>query len=337
MKSAHTESFQDSRLLRSDYTNLINKLYLSKTNLWGLVLAGGEGKRLSSFITDLYGVDRPKQYCSIVGGRSMLRHTLDRVKTIIPQENILTVINRNHVKYINEDRCCQNTGSILIQPVSRETANGILLSLLHIYFKDPNAHAAIFPSDHFILGEGNFMNHVQTAFRFTRQHSEKVVLLGSKPNEVEDGYGWIESSRSISNINGMNICSVNKFWEKPDKLKAQELYNNRCLLNTFVMVGKIKTFLSLFRKTMPDTYKLLSGIMWTGEPYSGVRLNDIYKNLPLVNFSKSILESFPEQFCTIEISKTYWNDWGDPDRILADIERLDLRIGGTRKLSLIST
>jgi mannose-1-phosphate guanylyltransferase len=324
MNPMYRKILQDRQLWMPSYKNALDKIYLSKNNLWGLVLAGGEGKRLLPFITDLYGVERPKQFCSIVGGRQMLHHTLDRVKLIIPQENILTVINRNHIKYINEHRYYQNTGSILVQPVSRETANGILLSLLHIYFRDPNAHVAIFPSDHFILGEENFMKHVETAFRFTQQHLEKVVLLGSKPTEVENGYGWIESGGNISNINGMNIQCVNRFWEKPDQLKAQELYNNKCLLNTFVMVGKIKIFLSLFRKAIPDTYKLLSGIMWTGEPYREVRLNDIYTSLPPVNFSKSILELFPDQFCTIELSKSYWSDWGDENRVMADIKRLNL-------------
>ena len=62
--------------------NLQMEYDLSKNtqNIWGLILSGGEGTRLRPLITKLYGVERPKQYCSIVGTRSMLQHTLDRIK-----------------------------------------------------------------------------------------------------------------------------------------------------------------------------------------------------------------------------------------------------------------
>ncbi len=38
-------------------------------HLWGIVLAGGEGKRLQEFIRKRYGVERPKQYSAIIGKR----------------------------------------------------------------------------------------------------------------------------------------------------------------------------------------------------------------------------------------------------------------------------
>ena len=71
-------------------------------NLGGLILAGSEGKRLKHFIADLYGEERPKQYCSIVGKRSMLQHTLDRAKRLIPHHRIVTVAPRHHVEFLRE-------------------------------------------------------------------------------------------------------------------------------------------------------------------------------------------------------------------------------------------
>src|SRR6266511_5837089 len=49
---------------------------IEREHFWGIVLAGGEGKRLQPFIRACLGCDRPKQYCAFIHNRSMLRHTI---------------------------------------------------------------------------------------------------------------------------------------------------------------------------------------------------------------------------------------------------------------------
>ena len=41
--------------------------------LWSIVLAGGEGKRLAPMVKQWLGEERPKQYCTFTGTRSMLQ------------------------------------------------------------------------------------------------------------------------------------------------------------------------------------------------------------------------------------------------------------------------
>ena len=65
-------------------------------NLWAIVLAGGEGVRLRSLTRRLYGDDRPKQYAALVGARSLLRQTLDRVSLLIPPERTVVVTLASH-------------------------------------------------------------------------------------------------------------------------------------------------------------------------------------------------------------------------------------------------
>ena len=47
-------------------------------NVWSIVLAGGDGERTKEFIRRWLGYEKPKQYCTFVGSRSMFQHTLDR-------------------------------------------------------------------------------------------------------------------------------------------------------------------------------------------------------------------------------------------------------------------
>lgn len=46
--------------------------------LWSIILAGGNGERLRPMVQSWLGQPRPKQYCTFLGTRSMLEHTLDR-------------------------------------------------------------------------------------------------------------------------------------------------------------------------------------------------------------------------------------------------------------------
>lgn len=71
--------------------------------LWAMVLAGGNGVRLQPLTRRLYGEDRPKQYAALVGSRSLLRQTLDRVGLLIPTDRTLVVSQRHHVRYVTEE------------------------------------------------------------------------------------------------------------------------------------------------------------------------------------------------------------------------------------------
>ena len=52
---------------------------MSRPHLWGVVLAGGEGVRLRALSRRICGDERPKQYVPVLGDRTLLGQTLDRV------------------------------------------------------------------------------------------------------------------------------------------------------------------------------------------------------------------------------------------------------------------
>ena len=56
----------------------------SQGQLWGIVLAGGEGVRLRALVRRVCADDRPKQYVPLFGDRTLLQQTLDRVALGIP-------------------------------------------------------------------------------------------------------------------------------------------------------------------------------------------------------------------------------------------------------------
>ena len=106
----------------------------SPTNNWslpyGIVLAGGAGDRLRPVTETWHGEHRPKQFCTFTGTRSMLQHTLDRVKTVVPSDNIFTVITSGQDRFLPDALNAAPPGRVLHAAGSdRGTAAAVFLPL----------------------------------------------------------------------------------------------------------------------------------------------------------------------------------------------------------------
>lgn len=291
-------------------------------HLWGIVLAGGEGKRLQPFIRSRFGSERPKQYCSLFGGRSMLRHTLARAERLIPPERLLTVVTRPHLVYAQEELHDRPPATVIVQPSNRETGPGILLPLLHVYQRDPKAVVALLPADHFILKEERFMAYVEEAAAFVATAPGCLVLLGSEPDRTEPQYGWIEAGDLFGRHHRTEVYGVRRFWEKPDRRTAQTLYLNGCLWNTMVIVGRAWWLLSLFKTLTPELFRLFDRLgSHIGSTQETEVVEQIYAGLPAVDFSRAILAKHPSRLAVLRIKDVYWSDWGNPEQIRLDITR----------------
>jgi mannose-1-phosphate guanylyltransferase len=172
----------------------VSMAYTSQESLrCGIVLAGGEGKRLQPFVYQLRGDRLPKQYVGFIDARSMLEQSFDRAEKLIPAERLFTIASRSHLNYFEAGKqlAARPAHTVILQPLNRETAPGVLLPLMHIYKRFPRATVAVFPSDHFIWEEDLFMAYVELAFQWVEQDPSAIVLMGTKPTQPDPEYGYI--------------------------------------------------------------------------------------------------------------------------------------------------
>lgn len=321
-------------------------MYAAADSHWGIVLAGGEGRRLENFILRHLGSIRPKQYCTLIGGQSMLRRTLARAERLISPERLLTVVNRPHLGYAREELYDRPPGTVVVQPCNRGTGPGILLPLLQIQQLDPGAIVTLLPSDHFIVEEERFMAAVQEAASFVASSPRYLVLLGVDPDRPETEYGWIEIGERIEQEQGHHfpvyslatsaptqgeniedgwrnqLYRVKSFCEKPRPRIAKALYQSGCLWNTLVLTGTVSMLLFLFQTLTPRLYlRFLQAQPVLDGREKADALDEIYRWLPSVNFSEAILAQSSKCLSVLRITRIYWSDWGNPEQVSKDVAR----------------
>ena len=297
-----------------------------REDLWIVVLAGGEGVRLKAFTREALGTDRPKQFCRIIGTRSMLRHTWDRARRLVPPERIITVITAGQERYLEEEAQGGVPGTVLVQPENKETAPGLLLPLLWIARRNPVATVSVFPADHFIGEEDRFEDHMRAAVRAAVHLRRRVILLGVEADGPETSYGWIVPGELVGTRSGAEVYTVRRFWEKPDRPTADHLFASGNLWNTFILVGGVDAILGLARERIPEVYKPLRAIApCLGKPAEAAALAQAYERLRATNLSRALLARHPEALMVLAARGISWCDWGDPDRILRSLRRFDRR------------
>jgi mannose-1-phosphate guanylyltransferase len=291
-----------------------------------VVLAGGDGVRLKAFTREVLGTERPKQFCRIIGTRSMLRHTWDRAIRLVPPERIVTIVTAGQERYVEEEARYGVPGTVLIQPENKETAPGLLLPLVWIARRNPIATVAMFPADHFIWEEDRFENHVRDVMEAARHLHGRVTLLGVEADGAETGYGWIAPGEPVKAGAAAELYGVRRFWEKPDRLTAALLLARGYLWNTFVLVGGVDAFLGLAEAGVPEVLTPLRAIgACLGTPAEAAALAHAYKHIHSTNLSRALLARHPEALLVLAARGISWCDWGDPARIFRSLRRFDRR------------
>jgi mannose-1-phosphate guanylyltransferase len=286
---------------------------------WVVVPAGGEGTRLQEFIRHALRSDCPKQFCRITGSRSMLRHTWDRARLLVPSERIVTVITAGQERHLESER----PGTLLIQPANRETGPGLLLPLLWIAGRDPGATVVIFPADHFIWEEARFVAAVRRGVTAAGR-LDRLILLGVEAGGPETDYGWIRPAAPVAADPLAELRGVEGFVEKPDPRTAAALHREGCLWNTFVLAGRLRTYLRLAESGMPEVLAALREVAPRLDPRATpAELTAAYHAMRPANFSKALLARHPQELLVLAARGIYWSDWGEPERVIRTLARFD--------------
>ena len=301
---------------------------ISSKNVWVLVLAGGEGKRLRVLTTEPCGTPVPKQFCSLGGERSLIEEAIDRGAALIHTERICAIVAAEHRRWWSESAALARlpSANLIVQPQNRGTAVGILYAMLHIAAKDPDATVVVLPSDHHVANESILRESLVAALQAVRRSRSRPVLLGLEPDNADTELGYIVPGAR----DPTGGYRVRQFVEKPSVTDARSLIESGALWNMFIVVAAIQRLIDLFRPQwralIAEMQVLVAGDQSARcEDTRGLNPAEKYQRLPEVDFSRHVLAGHELALRVMRVRPCGWSDLGTPRRVSEMLRRLPAR------------
>ena len=292
---------------------------VEESNTWALVLAAGEGSRLRSLTTAASGTIVPKQFCSLYEGPSLLHEALCRAHTVTKESRTCVVVAEQHRRWWEGPLWSLAPENVIVQAENRGTGPGILLPLLHILHRDPEAQLVLLPSDHCVRYEAVLTTALEGALGRLACGAHEIVLLGVQPEEPDPDLGYVVPGSS----DGRGAFKVDCFVEKPSRAVANGLIRSGGLWNTFIVVSTGRAVLGLFRECFPAILSAMSEAFEADgrSGTEGAAMAELYENLPVIDFSRDILAEQLSQLRVLPVPPCGWSDLGTPKRVSDALRR----------------
>ena len=204
-----------------------------------VILCGGSGTRLWPLSRKSF----PKQFVPLIGNKSLLQLTLERVSLL--NKNIICVTSDEHrFLVIDAMHAAQVQGRVLLEPVARNTAAAMALAALAAKPEDLLMYC---PSDHHIPDAEAFVRVVRQGV--AEAEDGAIVTFGITPTFPSTAYGYIRQGKARAD----GIFNVEGFTEKPSQHKAEDLLlSGSALWNGGIFLCSAQTLLSALRQHAPD-------------------------------------------------------------------------------------
>ncbi|TFZ04202.1 mannose-1-phosphate guanylyltransferase/mannose-6-phosphate isomerase [Ramlibacter rhizophilus] len=269
-----------------------------------VILCGGSGTRLWPLSRKAF----PKQFVPLIGGKSLLALTLERVAALCKgpgHPGVLCVGAEDHRFLVNESlEAAGVQGTALLEPVARNTAAAMALAALQA--AGPEQLLLFCPADHHIPDEAAFCEMVRNAARAARQPGT-IVTFGVLPTFPSTGYGYIECGEP----QGDTSHRVRRFIEKPNREFAQELIlGGKVLWNAGIFLCSAGTLLEALAQHAPDILTRCQEAM-SGRTHDGIFLRPAEAPLQACR-SESIDYAVMERHDNVRVYpfRSAWSDVG---------------------------
>jgi mannose-1-phosphate guanylyltransferase len=237
--------------------------------LHAVIMAGGSGTR---FWPESRGA-RPKQLLQLVGERTMIQSTVDRLGRFVPPERVLVVTSAALVDQVRDQLPQLSATSLVGEPCRRDTAPCVGLAALQVVRSDPEGIMAVMPSDHVISPDAAFQQAIEQAAALVEAAPQRIVTFGIRPTYAAESFGYIERGGPLETTAGARVFHVKQFREKPSAdIAAEYLAAGTFYWNSGIFVWKAATILRALEERQPEMMAHLKKIdaAWGGAKQDAV-------------------------------------------------------------------
>jgi len=278
-----------------------------------VIMAGGSGTRF----WPQSRMAKPKQFLEVVGEKSMIRLTMDRLIEELPVEKIFVVTAESQVGLVKKHLPELPAKNIIIEPFGMNTAPCIALSYAYIKrFASLTETMIVLPADHLITKIDAFLANINKSQELAR--ASNLVTFGIIPTYPATGYGYIQAGEKANDFS----YKVAQFKEKPNYETAQEfLKAGNFFWNSGMFAWTIGAIEEAYQQHLPEVTRVLDLIEaeWNknGEKSD---ISAIYAQMPKIPVDIGIMEKAKKRVVIpVDLG---WSDVGSW-RALADISETD--------------
>jgi mannose-1-phosphate guanylyltransferase len=229
----------------------------------------------------------------VVDGKSLLRVSFDRLRGILPAEQIYVCTGAAFGQQVLENLPELPRENLLGEPTGRDTANAVGFPAAVLQRRDKDAVCAVVTADHVIQPVDKFQSALRTAFDLTDEMPNALVTFGIIPTYGHTGLGYIQRGEAVR-VKGAEgrAFKVQAFKEKPDKPTADRyVESGRFYWNSGMFVWRCDTVLNELAIHLPESHAGLKKIAdaWDSPAREAV-LGEVYPNLPKISIDYAVME-----------------------------------------------
>ena len=283
------------------------------TTCFSVIIAGGKGTRF----WPLSRTRRPKQLLKIIGPKSLIVATAERVAPLSGSSRTLVVTIADQLDAMRHELRNLPKANFLAEPQGRNTAPCIGMAALEIVRRDSEAIMVVLPADHWVRDAAGFRKTLNSAVRLA-QRLDRLITIGIRPEYPETGYGYIVKGKPVAGETARPFV-VSRFTEKPSLPAARRLLRQRALWNSGIFVWKASTILELLARYQPAIAAGLTSIeraaggksLANPSPRLRAFIAREYKKMPNLSIDYAVLEKAGSEGRVLTLEADFgWSDVG---------------------------
>lgn len=287
-----------------------------------VIRAGGTGTRL----WPMSRKNNPKQFQSVVGDKSMIKNTYERVAPLFKNPDDLFIsVNYAFREKIKEEIPEINKRNIILETDTRNTGPAMCLEVCYLEkFCDHKDVIASLPSDDYISDSAAFRNLLSATEKFIISNPDYILTPAIRPTYIDTGYTYFRAGDILQGNGQETIYSVADVVEKPDldycaKLIEKGIY----FCHTGMYLWQLGHIVNLLKKFQPKMYKICVQIVDLMDDDKNIeKIRELYVQLEKISIESAITDKVDKLAMSVS-NHIGWSDlgkWHVIKRILSDKE-----------------
>ena len=279
--------------------------------MYAVILAGGGGTRL----WPLSSPERPKPFLPLIGERTLLQLTADRLHGAVSADSIFVVTDRRYESIVREQL---PRASVLAEPVGRNTAAAIALATVAIQRPEDEV-MLVLPADQTVKDVPVFQEVLRGAEHELALGSlvaDPLVTLGVEIKRAATEYGYLIPDRNRRAQRQLTAYVLKQFQEKPSVERANELWRlgGGIAWNAGMFMWQRRAIRGALEAFAPDVLDLVS----TG--FGAGALDEAYGKVQSISIDYAVMEpAAAAGQVVMGAMDVGWNDLGSWTALLGEL------------------